>query len=117
VRLERRKLTWVFLGIAFFFMFAWSMMFYSRVYRFTFVDWPFFGAMTVSSFVALFCSTGFAIMCVRNYDKGLAQWCKHCSTFALFGDEANGETCRAAQYMWKKISGMTASNLIYSQLK
>ncbi|KAI9459849.1 hypothetical protein BJY52DRAFT_1186165 [Lactarius psammicola] len=74
VRREWRKLTWVFLGVAFFFVFAWSMMFYSRVYRFTFVDWPFFGAMTVSSFVALFCSTGFAVMCARNYDKGLAQW-------------------------------------------
>ncbi|KAH9052036.1 hypothetical protein EDB83DRAFT_2621313 [Lactarius deliciosus] len=74
VRLERRKLTWVFLGVAFFFVFAWSMMFYSQVYRFTFIDWPFFGCMTVSSFVALFCSTGFAIVCARNYDKGLAQW-------------------------------------------
>ncbi|KAH8993168.1 hypothetical protein EDB92DRAFT_1944767 [Lactarius akahatsu] len=74
VRLEWRKLTWVFLAVAFFFVFAWSMMFYSRVYRFTFIDWPFFGCMTVSSFVALFCSTGFAVVCARNYDKGLAQW-------------------------------------------
>ncbi|KAI0297017.1 hypothetical protein B0F90DRAFT_1635111, partial [Multifurca ochricompacta] len=74
VRREWRKLTWAFLAIAFFFMFSWSMMFYSRVYRFTFVDWPFFGCMTVSSFVALLFSTGFAFVCLRNYDKGLAQW-------------------------------------------
>ncbi|KAH9019818.1 hypothetical protein EDB85DRAFT_2153467 [Lactarius pseudohatsudake] len=74
VRLEWRKLTWAFLAVAFFFVFAWSMMFYSQVYRFTFIDWPFFGCMTVSSFVALFCSTGFAVVCARNYDKGLAQW-------------------------------------------
>jgi hypothetical protein len=74
VRCEWRKLTWVFLAVAFFFLFAWSMMFYSQIYRFTFVDWPFFGAMTVASFVALLCSTGFAIICVRNYDKGLAEW-------------------------------------------
>lgn len=74
VRREWRKLTWVFLAVAFFFLFAWSMMFYSRIYRFTFIDWPFFGAMTVSSFAALLCSTGFAIMCLRNYGKGLAEW-------------------------------------------
>ena len=81
MRREWRKLTWAFLAVAFFFLFAWSMMFYSRIYRFTFVDWPFFGAMTVSSFVALLCSTGFAIMCARNYDKGLAQWSEHASSF------------------------------------
>jgi hypothetical protein len=74
VRRERRKLTWAFLAIAFFFIFAWSMMFYSRIYRFTFVDWPFFGCMTMASFVALLSSTGFAFVCLRNYDKGLAEW-------------------------------------------
>lgn len=55
------------------------MMFYSRVYRFTFVDWPFFGCMTVTSFVALISSTGFAFVCLRHYGKGLAQW----STYSL----------------------------------
>jgi hypothetical protein len=89
VRREWRKLTWVFLAVAFFFLFAWSMMFYSRIYRFTFIDWPFFGSMTVASFVALLCSTGFAIMCSRNYGKGLAEWSKHDFSFSLFGDEAN----------------------------
>jgi len=49
-------------------------MFYSRIYRFTFIDWPFFGCMTIASFMALLCSIGFAVVCLRNYDKGLAQW-------------------------------------------
>jgi len=74
VRRELRKLTWAFLAVAFFFIFAWSMMFYSQVYRFTFVDWPFFGCLTVTSFVTLVCSTGFACVCQHNYGKGLAQW-------------------------------------------
>ncbi|KAI0289911.1 hypothetical protein B0F90DRAFT_1672216 [Multifurca ochricompacta] len=73
VRREWRKLAWEFLAIAFF-MFAWSMMFYSRVYRFIFIDWPFFGCMTVSSFMTLLFFTGFPFVCLRNYDKGLAQW-------------------------------------------
>ena len=110
-------MTWVFLAIAFFFLLAWSMMLYSRIFRFTFIDWPFFGAMTVTSFVTLLCSTGFAIVCVRNYDKGLAEWCKHDSTLALFREEADDEAFRAAQYIWKTDSEMTTLNPIYSQLK
>ena len=55
------------------------MMFYSRIYRFTFVDWPFFGCMTTASFVALVSSTVFALVCLRNYNKGLAEW----STYSL----------------------------------
>jgi hypothetical protein len=50
------------------------MMFYSQIYRFTFVDWPFFGCMTVTSFLALISSTVFAFVCLRNYGKGLSEW-------------------------------------------
>jgi hypothetical protein len=75
VRRERRNLTWAFLAIAFFFIFAWAMMLYSRIYRFTFIDWPFFACMASASFVGILCSTGFAIVCLRNYGKGLAEWC------------------------------------------
>jgi hypothetical protein len=85
VRLELRKLTWLFLGILSFFICAWSMMFVSSIYRFLFVDWPFFGCMTIFSFLALLSSTGFAIVCLHNYDKGLAQWCT-LSFFPMFGD-------------------------------
>jgi len=74
VRRECRKLTWAFLAIALFFLFAWSMMFYSMVYRFTFIDWPFFGCLTTTSFVTLISSTVFAIVCLSNYGKGLSEW-------------------------------------------
>jgi len=74
VRRESRKLTWAFLGIALFFLFAWSMMFYSHIYRFTFLDWPFFGCMSGTSFLALLSSTFFAFVCLRNYGKGLSEW-------------------------------------------
>ncbi len=67
-------MTWAFLAIAFFFLFAWSFMFYSRIYRFTFVDWPFFGVTTATSFATLISSTVFSFVCLRNYGKGLAQW-------------------------------------------
>jgi len=74
VRGELRKLTWAFLGISFFFLFAWSMMFYSLIYRFAFVDWPFFACMTTTSFVTLISSTVFSFICLRNYGKGLSEW-------------------------------------------
>ncbi|KAI0289663.1 hypothetical protein BC826DRAFT_1106893 [Russula brevipes] len=82
VRRERRNLTGAFLAVAMFFIFAWAMMFYSQVYRFTFIDWPFFAAMTLTSFVALLSSTFFASVCVRNYHKGLAEWIYVESSFA-----------------------------------
>jgi len=74
IRREMRRLTAAFFAIAFFFIFAWSMMFYSHIYRFTFFDWPFFGCMTMASFLALVSSTVFSLVCLRNYGKGLAQW-------------------------------------------
>jgi hypothetical protein len=79
IRREMRRLTGAFVAVAFFFIFAWSMMFYSHIYRFTFFDWPFFGCMTMASFLALVSSTVFSLVCLRNYNKGLAQW----STYSL----------------------------------
>ncbi|KAI9512137.1 hypothetical protein F5148DRAFT_1280053 [Russula earlei] len=64
---------WLMMGW-FSFLGAWSTMFYSRIYRFTFIDWPFFGITTMSSFASLLASTGFAFVCLRNYGKGLAEW-------------------------------------------
>jgi len=74
VRGERRILTGLFLFLAFMFLGAWTMMFYSRIYRFTYVDWPFFTTTTTTSFVSILSSSVFAFACLRNYDKGLAQW-------------------------------------------
>ncbi|KAH9976622.1 hypothetical protein BGW80DRAFT_1289450 [Lactifluus volemus] len=83
VRREWRKMTWAFLGTSCFFIFTWTMMFYSPVYRFTFIDWPFFGCVTVTAFVSLIFSTVFMFICRHNYGKGLAQW--------LYIEDAFGE--------------------------
>lgn len=101
VRREMRKLAWAFLAVAFFFIFAWSMMFYSRVYRFTFVDWPFFGCMTMSSFAALLSSTVFAFICLRNYDKGLAEWIYLEQTFAKDDFEPDIFPTNVIEKEWK----------------
>ena len=81
------------------------MMFYSRVYRFTFVDWPFFGCMTVTSFVTLISSTVFAFVCLRNYDKGLAQWSTY--SLAFRRDVQNTDLVTSHQYTWNRGLGKT----------
>jgi len=74
VRGERRILTWLFLFLALVLLGAWTTMFYSRIYRFTFVDWPFFTITTGTSFASIISSGVFAFACLRNYGKGLGQW-------------------------------------------
>jgi len=101
VRHERRKLTWAFLTVASFFIFTWSMMFYSRIFRFTFIDWPFFACMTIASFVGILSSTGFAFVCLRNYDKGLAEWLSVEQTFAKDDFEPDIFPTNVIEKEWK----------------
>ncbi|KAI0063019.1 hypothetical protein BV25DRAFT_1915747 [Artomyces pyxidatus] len=74
VRREKKYLMVAFLCTGFVFVAEWSIMFYSEVYRFTFVDWPFFGAMTIASFVVIISSAVFGIVCWLRFDMGLKQY-------------------------------------------
>ncbi|CAE6349584.1 unnamed protein product [Rhizoctonia solani] len=72
VRRENKHMMHGFLIISLLFITAWAAMFASDVYRWTFATWPFFAAMTVTSFVVLVATTGLAIVCRYNFKKGLA---------------------------------------------
>jgi len=74
VRYEKGRLMIAFLATSTLFIASWSMMFYSQVYRFSFVDWPFFGSLTCTSFVFMLLSTGFGVVCWLNFNKGLAHF-------------------------------------------
>ncbi|KAI0311848.1 hypothetical protein OF83DRAFT_1149128 [Amylostereum chailletii] len=74
IRRENARLTLAFLVTAFIFIAAWALMFYSQVYRFTFVDWPFFGSITLTAFVVMVLSMVFALLCRSNFDRGLAHF-------------------------------------------
>ncbi|THH16282.1 hypothetical protein EW146_g4323 [Bondarzewia mesenterica] len=74
VRRENKGMMVAFSAIGFVFITCWSIMFYSRVYRFTFVDWPFFGSMTVSSFIVMILSVVFGIISRLNFKHGLTQY-------------------------------------------
>lgn len=74
VRLERKRPMAVFLVLTFIFVSTWAIMFYSEVYRFTFLDWPYFACTTVASFMVLISAFIFGIICWRNFGKGLAHY-------------------------------------------
>jgi len=74
VRREQKRLIISFLGIAFFFISGWAIMFYSIVYRWSFVQWPYLGCFTVASFILIITSMVLGTICWRNFDKGLAQY-------------------------------------------
>ncbi|ELU37114.1 hypothetical protein AG1IA_08859 [Rhizoctonia solani AG-1 IA] len=69
VRRENKLMMHAFLIISLLFITAWAAMFASDVYRWSFATWPFFAAMTVTSFVVLVATTGLAIVCRYNFKK------------------------------------------------
>ncbi|RXW18649.1 hypothetical protein EST38_g7213 [Candolleomyces aberdarensis] len=74
IKRERRKLTVAFLVIAFIIITGWSVMFYSIVYRWTFVEWPYLAVFTVASLTLLLISTVLGIVCRLNFGKGHAEY-------------------------------------------
>jgi len=74
VRREQKGLMISFLAIAFFFIAGWGIMFYSIVYRWSFVQWPYLGCFTVASFVLIIASIVLGTICWRNFGKGLAEY-------------------------------------------
>ncbi|KZT69426.1 hypothetical protein DAEQUDRAFT_265307 [Daedalea quercina L-15889] len=74
VRRELRLLMAGFMVVSFIYIACWSIMFYSQVYRWTFINWVFFASMTVLSFVVLVLTTVFGALCWLNFGKGLAQY-------------------------------------------
>lgn len=73
-RLERRPPMIVFLVLSALYLVGWGAMFDSPTFRWTFVQWGFFGAM--ASVSALLILIGFivGIMCYLNFDKGLVHY-------------------------------------------
>ncbi len=105
----------VFFALTFVIIACWGTMFYSQVYRFTFLDWPYFAGMTIASFVVLILAFLFGMLCWTNFNKGLAQYCmfpnclrsRTCHSF--FG------TCRTTQCTPRSYSKAPTSSLTSSR--
>ncbi|KAL4249726.1 hypothetical protein ABKN59_006531 [Abortiporus biennis] len=74
VKRENRIAMGVFLGLCFTYVACWGIMFYSQVYRWTWIQWPFFACMTVTSFIVFIGSGVLGIICWLNFNNGLAQY-------------------------------------------
>ena len=73
-RRENKRLMAGFLTVSFIYVACWSIMFYSQVYRWTFMHWGFFACVTALSFVVLVLVTVFSVLCWLNFGKGLVQY-------------------------------------------
>jgi hypothetical protein len=69
---EKKRSMAAFLFIGFVFIVCWSLMYYSQVYRWTWVQWPFFASLTVAAQLVLIASIALGVICWRNFHKGLA---------------------------------------------
>ncbi|KAG5640977.1 hypothetical protein DXG03_006470 [Asterophora parasitica] len=74
IRREMRVLMGVFLGISGLFLTLWSIMFYSIVYRWTFIEWPYLACFTVASLMLILASIVLGVVCRMNFGKGLKQY-------------------------------------------
>ncbi|KAJ7886326.1 hypothetical protein B0H13DRAFT_2342871 [Mycena leptocephala] len=74
VRRERSKMMISFLAIACFFVIGWAIMFYSIVYRWALLQWPYLGCLTIASFILIFASIILGTICWRNFGLGLTEY-------------------------------------------
>ncbi|KAK0453003.1 uncharacterized protein EV420DRAFT_1557961 [Desarmillaria tabescens] len=74
IRYERKKWMFTFIFIGFVFLLCESIMFYSQVYQWTFVMWPNLACFTVSFMIVIVACIILGIVCLRNFDQGLAQY-------------------------------------------
>jgi hypothetical protein len=62
----------VFLVLSALYLVGWGLMFDSGTFRWTFVEWGFFGATASLSALLVLIGLTVGIMCRLNFDKGLA---------------------------------------------
>ncbi|KAF8890623.1 hypothetical protein BD779DRAFT_1516082 [Infundibulicybe gibba] len=85
IRKENKRLMGLFLFLTFCAIVCWSMMFYSIVFRWTFLQWPFLGCCTVASFILLFANLILGTICWLNFGKGLAEYLRVEDTLSALG--------------------------------
>ena len=74
VRREMKLLMAGFLFLDLCYIVLWSAMFYSEVYRWTFIEWPFFACSTMVSMAVLLGAAIFGVISWLNFGKGLAHY-------------------------------------------
>jgi hypothetical protein len=75
-RLERKPPMIIFIVLSALYLVGWGAMFDSPTFRWTFVQWGFFGAMASLSALLVLIGLIVGIMCHLNFDKGLTNYRK-----------------------------------------
>ncbi len=66
----------VFLVLSALYLVGLGLMFDSKTFRWTFIQWGFFGAMLSVSALLVLIGLIVGIICRLNFDKGLIHYCK-----------------------------------------
>jgi hypothetical protein len=74
VRRERKRVMTLFLILTSVFIIAWSVMFYSRLYRWMLFDWPLFATATIMSYFYMIITMAFGVLSLINFGRGLATY-------------------------------------------
>jgi len=74
VRREKKRPMLAFLLIDFVFFTAWAIMYYSEVYRWTWIQWPFFASLTACAQVIMAATIVIGTICWRQFGNGLAHY-------------------------------------------
>jgi hypothetical protein len=74
IRYEKRLVTIAFIFAGFLFLLGSLLMLDSQVYRWTFYAWPCFGCFVTASLALLVATIILGVVCLRNFEKGLAQY-------------------------------------------
>ncbi|KAK0478782.1 hypothetical protein IW261DRAFT_186712 [Armillaria novae-zelandiae] len=74
IRHERTVLTALFIFASFVFLFTMSIMFYSQVFRWTFVSWANLACFLVASMLLMVACIILGVICLHNFGKGLSNY-------------------------------------------
>jgi len=74
VRREQKIPMLIFLALSFAYLVGWGVMFLSTTFRWTYVQWQFFGAMASASVILTLMSAILGVICRFNFGKGLSRY-------------------------------------------
>lgn len=74
VRREMRRAILVFLSIGAAYVVCWALMYYARVFRWTWLQWPFFASLTVAAQSVLAASVVLGVLCRARFGAGLKHY-------------------------------------------
>ena len=67
----------IFLAVSVFYVVGSAVMFHSKTYDWTYINWPFFASLTTASFVVFVAGMLLAVVVWINFNQGLATWCAY----------------------------------------